>query len=365
MIFSENYNIHESFRLIKTTPTDYSHNGTQHEEMDVSEIEYKDKTIVVLCGNNTKSPLKASTYARHCINWIRHSPIKPHTTVYSLYYPKQQPLYNTLRPNPAFDYDKLAEALFYKILTKNDGKLANIDEITEKLGNITFFGHSVGGYVMNELMNGLGKIMQEQQYSNRDINKAFSSIVFVGYSPYALIQAPINNVIVAPIYDSVGSTKLVYDKMKRNRFTQSSNQDINILHNAILKSTPKDRFLDTYQSLVNNEDVLYFVNKHSLVATPNLLYFDGIKEDHNLAGVINYPADHPYKTQAGKLTTLLMKDVFSYSLMADRKDFSLSYLYDLANDRYNYKIESKPEKSDTTTTTEQLSEKESEYEKTN
>lgn len=356
MIFSENYNIHESFGLIKTTPNNDSPNGIKLEELDISEIEYKDKTIVVLCGNNTKSPLKASTYARHCMNWIKHSPIQPYTTIYSVYYPKQQPLYNTLRPNPAFDYDKLAEALFHTILTNSDGNMANINEITEKLSNITFFGHSVGGFVMNEIMNGLGKIMHEQQYSNCDINKAFSSIVFVGYSPYALVQAPINNVIIAPIYDSVGSTKLVYDKMKRNRFTQTSNQDINILHNALLKKTPKEQFLDTYQSLVNNEDVLYFVNKHSLVATPNLLYYDGVKEDHNLAGVINYPAEHPYKTHAGKLTTMLMKDVFNYSLMEDRNNFSLNYLYDLANARYSYQLKTQPKCFDNTST--QIPEKE-------
>ena len=322
MRFSDGLNVHDSFGVIKTVAT-HSPFGVEHEEVGLTGIEYDGKVIIDLCGNNTKSPLKAGMYGRNSLNLLMPE-LRRDVTAYSIYYPKQQPLFNNLTPNPLFDYNQLAETLFDKIITK-DGKNASIDEITEQFGNITFFGHSVGGFVMNELMYGLDKLMRERDFSNKDINKTFSSIVFVGYAPFALVDAPINNIIVAPIYDSVGSTKLVYDKIK-NDDVLSSNSNIK-LQNGTLNGLATDMFLEKYQSMVNNEDVVYFANSNSIFATPNLLYNDGIKEDHNLAGVGYYPKGNPYQTKAGILTTDFLRDVLSYGVAADRKHFSIRDLY--------------------------------------
>ena len=58
------------------------------------------------------------------------------------------------------------------------------------------------------------------------------------------------------------------------------------------------------------------------------MYYDGIKEDHNFAGVINYPYFNRFQTDAGRLTAELMQIIFRYSISKDRTAFSINELYD-------------------------------------
>ena len=69
----------------------------------------------------------------------------------------------------------------------------------------------------------------------------------------------------------------------------------------------------------------------SFIVTPNLLYDDGFKEDHNLAGVINYTHESPLKTKSGKITTELLKQIFNYRLSGNFKSFSGKELFEKAN----------------------------------
>ena len=63
------------------------------------------------------------------------------------------------------------------------------------------------------------------------------------------------------------------------------------------------------------------------MSTPNLLYFDGEKEDHNFAGVVNYNSLNPNQTHAGRLTAKFMGEVLTYCLATKREDFKLDELY--------------------------------------
>ena len=183
---------------------------------------------------------------------------------------------------------------------------------------------------MNELMNSLGRILEKRNFSKTDINKIYSRIAFVGYCPFALVDAPINNVYITPIYDSVGSLKLVMDNIKRKRTVSSSVDDINIPNIAKASVNSQHYFRKVFRHSINNQDLAYFKYKKSLIVTPNLLYFNGIKEDHKLAGVIHYPQENPYQTEAGKATTKLMEYIFKYCLLQDRQKFSVDDIYDYA-----------------------------------
>lgn len=313
----------EGFRLIKSQ---IQNGQVGFEEQEISSIDLNKKSIVVLCGNNTKHPIRAASYTNYIFNWLNEYEDKENVTAYSVFYPSEQPLLLTLQQNPCLRYAELARIMFKNLLEK-DGKTESVESISKKFGNITFFGHSAGGFVMNELMFELGSMLKERGLSDEDINKVYSSIVFVGYSPFALVDAPVNSVYIAPVYDTVGSTKLVYEKMIQNENIISSNPKLDIAKICKFRASSYSSFFKLYETAIQDEDSLYFVDGKSLISTPNLLFFDGLKEDHNLAGIIDYPEEHPHKTKAGKHTTDFMHTVFNYCLSTERKKFSTIDLF--------------------------------------
>jgi len=323
MFFGEKLNVKDCFSLVKTKMTS---NGVESCEQDIEALKFKGKTIVVLCGNHTRDPLRAGSYSNYCYGWLKGCEESKHINIYSIFYPNNQPLLNLTTPNPEIDYEGLSKILFKQVLCKNN-KYLPAEEVSKKLGDITFFGHSAGGLVMNELMNNLGEMMKENGYTLKDIEKVYSSIVFVGYSPYSLVDAPINSVYIAPIYDSVGSTKLAYNRLKESTDFESSNPNFD--PRVIFKSKDKasSSFINFYRSDDNMVHTVYFKDDKSLIAVPNLLFNDGYKEDHNLAGVINYYRENPKKTKAGKLTTSLLNNVLTYSVNVDRNEFSVNDLF--------------------------------------
>ncbi len=323
MYYSKTLTANEGFSVIKSQ---VQGDAIKSEELDISEMDLNKKSIVVLCGNNTKHPLRAGSYTSYCFSWLKNLKDKDHVTAYAVYYPKEQPLTLTLGPNPALEYSGLAEQIFKPIISQNN-QARPVEDISKALSNITFFGHSAGGFVMNELMFELGSMLKNQGLSDDEINKIYSSVVFIGYSPFKLVDAPINSVYVAPIYDTVGSTKLVYDKMIQNKNVISSNPNFDVSNICKFRASSYSSFFKLYETAMKGEDSLYFVDEKSLISTPNLLFFDGLKEDHNLAGVIEYPKEHPQKTRAGKVTTDFICNVFKYSLSKEREKFSVLDLF--------------------------------------
>ena len=323
MLYGEKLNVDECFGLIKSK---YTSTGITHEEADISLLHPEGKSAVILCGNNTKNAKKASAYATYYINWIKEHMGTEDITVYSVYYPHTQPLNNALMVNTRFNYEGLAKILFKQAIY-NDGNVRSADEVASSMDDIMFFGHSVGGFVMNQLMNMLGGMLYEQKFSEDDIKNIYSRIVFMGYSPFALVEAPINAIYIAPIYDSVGSTKLAIEKMNECKDFVSSVPKLQI--SKIYKNIDKPYadFMVKYQKAIDNQDTVYFANANTLIATPNLLFFDGIKEDHNLAGVIKYSYDNTYKTNAGEITTQLIQQTLKYVLSVERQNFSIAQLY--------------------------------------
>lgn len=331
MIFDDNFNIIKSFHATKTQ---YNLNQLTHEDIDLESIDFSKKSIIILCGNDTRSTMKANNYAKNMFRWIIENPNDINDiNVYSLYYPSIQPLNNNLRPNPSFDYSELSRILYNKIFYKNN-KLLSTDEIIFNLNNITFFGHSIGGHVMNELMYAFKEFMLNDGFSRADMEKIFSSIVFVGYAPFDFVEAPTNNIYITPLHDSVGSTKLAFDRMKDHNDLTMSNPNIEI--DQILNNLDSYHFefIEKYQSANQNHDILLAKYNKNLAIIPDLLYDDGIKEDHNLAGITFYSSESPYfsyKTKTGKKTTDLLKNIFSYILSTDRQKFSIDEIYNKAN----------------------------------
>ena len=325
MYYNEKNDIRDSFSVVKAT---MSQNPGELDivEIDATSMDISGKTAFILCGNNTRDARRGAFYA-YCFNgWIDDDKIKKDTTIYSIYYPKDQPLLTNFETNPSFDYNALAEAIFGQTITK-DGKTLSTDEIIKNISDIVFFGHSIGGFVMNELMFGLGKLLRDRNFSDEDINRIYENIVFIAYSPYSLVAAPINHLYVTPLYDSMGSTKLVYDRMIKVGNMTSSNPKLDLQNICKFRSSSYYNFLKLFEIAMNGEDIVYFSDHNSLIATPNLLFEDGTKEDHNFAGIINYPAKHPYKTRAGELTTEFLKSAVTYTLSTDREKFSTTELY--------------------------------------
>jgi hypothetical protein len=158
-----------------------------------------------------------------------------------------------------------------------------------------------------------------------------------------LVAAPINHIYITPMYDSMGSTKLVYDRMLQVGNMTSSNPKLDIHSLCKFRSTSYSNFLKLYETAMNKEDTLYFYDYNAVIATPNLLFNDGKVEDHNFAGILNYPFKHPYKTKAGELTTKFIGDAFDYSILTDRNKFSTRQLFDQAAKNHSKSKESEDE----------------------
>jgi len=324
MLYDEMYDYTRCFGVTKSK---CDTEGTiSQEEIDLSKIDISKKCVIILCGNNTKHVDKANLYAKNTLNWLQDYPNRPDVSVYSIYYPRRQPLNNDLRPNTNFNYNELIKTLYKKIFYR-DNKLLSVDEIAKNLSNITFFGHSVGGHVMNELMYNFKKLMQHKGFSNEDINKICSSIVFVGYAPFEFVDAPTNNIYITPLHDSVGSTKLAFDRMQDHKDLQLSNPNVDIKKIIDNIGTYHYDFVDIYREATQNDELLLAQYDKSLAIIPELLYYDGIKEDHNLAGVVHYPGENPYKTPTGKRVTRLMGNIFNYILSTNRQNLSVNDIY--------------------------------------
>lgn len=325
MYYNEKNDIRDSFSVVKAKATQ-NPGELDIAEVGINDIKLKGKTAIILCGNNTRDPGRGAFYAHCFTGWIDDEQLKKDTTIYSIFYPKDQPLRTNFDIDTRFDYNALAESIFGQAVTKN-GKTQSTEEIISNLSDVVFFGHSIGGFVMNELMFGLGKMLRDRNFSDEDINRVYENIVFIAYSPYSLVAAPINHIYVTPLYDSMGSTKLVYDRMIKVGNMTSSNPKLDIQNICKFRSTSYYNFLKLFEIAMSGEDIVYFSDHNSLIATPNLLFSDGVKEDHNFAGIINYPSKHPYKTKAGELTTEFLKSAVTYTLSTDREKFSTTKLY--------------------------------------
>ena len=334
MLYNEKLNYQDCFRLIKSK---FDKNSFKVSEMSVDSFTPKGKTIIVLCGNKTKDARKASLYNKYCHAWIRDPKMQKEVAVCSVFYPGIQPLLSSMEPNPAFDYMGLSDAIFDKVIYKNNMRLS-ADEIAQNLNNITFLGHSIGGHVMNELMHSLEIKLKNSKFTKAEIEKICSSIVFIAYSPFTLVDAKTNNIYIAPIYDSLGSAKLVYKKLLNYRNSILSNPNINV--SSIKKSTTTinhSDFINVYKSATAKKDLLTFISKNNIAITPDLLYNDGMTEDHNMAGVINYSKPDPYKTKAGVITTNLISNLLEYSLSHERdSDFMNNLFIKINNEIRNY-----------------------------
>ncbi len=333
MLLREKLKVEESFKLIKSN---WHSDEIEYKEMGISSLNYNGKTIIILCGNNTKQPEKAKAYANYCFSWLKGFAKKNEVTTYSIFYPNKQPLNNNMVINTAFDYKALAETIFNKILY-NHGEILSADEIVKNLNDVIFMGHSIGGFIMNELITELEKMLKNNKFSKTEIKKVLSGVIFVSYSPYKLVDAEINNICIAPIYDTVGSTKLAYEKLKTCKNVVCSNPKFNFKNIDKFKFESYSEFLEVYKHFMKHEEVMYFASENTFVATPNLLYDDGIKEDHNLTGAICYPRENIHQTDAGILTSNLMSFVFSHVLSHQKENVSFEIYKQAVKEAYLYK----------------------------
>lgn len=319
----------EHFRVLETK---IKNNTISQKEKFLDDIDLSQKTIVILCGNTTRSPMKASSYAKATYDWLDGNPVQNDLSIYSIFYPNEQPLFNNFLPNPEFDYKRLTKRVFKTAIKENE-KFLPADKISQKLSNVVFFGHSVGGLIMNEMANNLSLYLSTHGYTEADIKNILSSIVFIGYSPFELVDKPIKGVYVTPLYDSVGSTKKAMEKLASGRNYIASNAIVKLRNRTAHNCKTYSSFLNYFEEALDEDDVVYFANNNTLISVPSLLYYDkydGIREDHNLAGVLAYNGFNPNKTKAGEITTDFLKTAFNYSFLMERDKFSTKELFDLA-----------------------------------
>ena len=319
--------ITDSFRVLESKLDDkFIHSGLVGDNFPISSINFDKKCLISFCGNNTRDPMRAKFYTYCHYNWLREYPKRDEITTYAFYYPKDQPLFNNFTPDLSFDYDSLADNLFGKLITGNKN---NIKAITDKLDNVVFTGHSAGGLVMNNLMYGLDKLLREHNFSESDIHTIYDHIVFIAYSPFELVDMPIKAIYIAPIHDTLGSTKLVYDKMLQYNDIISSNPTVNFLQQPLPDTYYYYEFLTLYKQAINNAETTYFANKNLFIATPNLLLkgdpTSPFLDDHAISVVSRDSG--PEKTKAGLQTSKDIKKIFNYVYSTQRSKFSTKKLF--------------------------------------
>lgn len=321
--------LHESFHIIEAGV--YNNTLINREFTEFDEMNFDGKTLVIFCGNTTKNPMKALSYAGNALNWLSDMPNADKIRVYSIFYPGDQPLFSNFAIDPTFDYRRLSRKIFKKIATKN-GQYLSPEQICKNLDNVVFFGHSVGGMIMDSVVDQLQLSLQFNEFSPYEIRKIMSHIVFVGYAPFEVVDRPINAVYITPLYDSLGSPRLALEKMlrkDRGGFV-TNNKNVEFAREYAHKIIPYTAYFDKYQALFGNKTVTYLASKKTITAIPNLLFYDGIKEDHNLAGVIEYRSPNPYKTDAGIETTKFMHQALRYCFEKDRQKFDGRELFIIA-----------------------------------
>lgn len=332
MLYNDHLNKCDSFSVIKTN---IKNDKLYHKQINLSDMDLSKRSIIMLCGNDTRDPIKASNYAKHNFNWLKNYHDRDNLTIYSLYYPTIQPLNTDFTLNRFFNYDELSETLINKIFYDNNGILT-VEQIIENLSKISFVGHSIGGQVMNELIYAIINNMNKEEFSHFDITKVCKNIVFVGYAPYIFVEAPINGIYITPLHDSVGSTKLAFDKMVKHKNITFSNPaiDLETIQNNIYSY--HNDFVNAYRQSTHNENILLAKYKNSMVAIPELMFYNPynkIMEDHNLAGAVHYPAQNPYKTLTGNIITSILDNILTYIVSTKRQNFSISNLYNMTLDQ--------------------------------
>ena len=81
-MYNSKKDIHDSFSVVKA-------NQTKPQELanaikvDIDSVKFNKKTIVVLCGNNTRDPQRASFYASCIYTWIDDSFDRKDIDIYS------------------------------------------------------------------------------------------------------------------------------------------------------------------------------------------------------------------------------------------------------------------------------------------
>lgn len=315
----------ETFKIVKT---ELKSGTPYHSIIDLEDINFQGKSVVCFCGNLTKKPENAVSYSAKAYTWLSDYPDRDNVTFYSIYYPTEQPLESNLSPNIALDYRHLSKKLLMSAVRKNNEPLP-VNEMIKNLSNITFFGHSAGGMVMDETIDRFIVFLKRYSFNKESINKILSSIVFVGYAPYKFVEAPINAVYITPFFDSLGSSKKAIERINQEKNFISSNENCKQINSKAVNCQTYEDFVKMYQPILTKDKSIYFANNNTLFAMPDLLIDDGIIEDHNLAGVSESYVSNASKTQAGIITTSFMHNVFKQSLQNERKNFSTIDLFDI------------------------------------
>lgn len=313
----------ETFKIVKT---EINNCIPTHSIIDLEDISFKGKSVVCLSGNLTNTPQKAVGYSANAYNWLS-SPARNDVTFYSLYYPTEQPLETNLSQNMALDYRRLSKKLLMSAVRKDNSALP-MDEMIKNLSNITFFGHSAGGFVMDEIIDYFKVFLKRYSFSKSEIEKILSNIVFVGYSPFKFVEHPIKAIYVTPFYDTLGSSRKTIEEISANGDYDASSTEAKKLNKLAEKCTSHEELIELYKPLLQKEESIYFKTKNSIFALPNLLFDDGVIEDHNLAGVTDSQKNLPYITNAGHRTIDFLSNVFEQSVLKDRQKFNLDEIFD-------------------------------------
>lgn len=198
------------------------------------------------------------------------------------------------------DFTSLAYSIFMPLVSKNELKI-DTQKAGENLNKLTFFAHSAGALVMDNVMLSLRGLLRDLKYDRDDINYLFSQISLMAYAPFSVVHFPISSVYITPINDSLNSWVRTYILKEQKDEWSLDFADIEYL---------RDEYLEKLKGDTAVSYVGYCGDSPFLNITPRELRKD-FGEDHNFVGVLRTKeGECPFASDAGKNMSDLMRFYF-------------------------------------------------------
>ncbi len=261
---------------------------------DKNEFKISKPTIVIFGGNPTTIESEAGRYARTVDNWLAGfgDINRSKFDIVSVVYANGSPLENNLfLAGSDYDYNELAETIFLPLIANEQKQKLDVNLALKNLSLVSFFGHSAGAYVMDNIMDKFLRYAIKLGYTDDEIFQMCRQIKFLTFAPYQMVDAPIKSIYITPSFDELNSFyKAIEFMATKDNVSTNNNIDLKKYMNMLNNHSP--RFLKYGQKMadsVENDGIMtMFDNKDTLVVTPWKLSKNE-QSDHGLVGIVRGP----------------------------------------------------------------------------
>lgn len=274
--------------------------------MDYDKLNITKPSVIVLGGNPTikeTESLRNMNIFQSLAGYNFCNKYSADFDIYSIMYNKGYVLNESYGLSLKYkdeDFAGLASSIFMPLVSKNSEKIET-KKAGENLNKLTFFAHSAGALVMDNVMASLKELLRDLKYDRDDINYLFSQISLMAYAPFSVVHYPISSVYITPINDSLNSWVRTYI-LKENKDEWSLDfADIEYL---------RDEYLEKLKGDTTVSYIGYCGDSPFLNVTPRGLRKD-LGEDHNFVGVLRTKeGECPFASDVGKNISDLMRFYF-------------------------------------------------------